>query len=362
MVLFNQFCCNQDYKKVILQINKTIMSLITKKNRLIQRQNIVRAVRAALDSRGYLEVPASLLIRGTNPDAFLTSFEVTADEKFQGYLATSTEFQLLRLNAAGYERVYTLTSNFRFGDLDRTHNPEFTMLEWEALGGMKQIEKDAEEIIKAAVRAAMSEVNSIEYRGHDVQIFGRAWERLTVREALKKYSGLEIAENFSLASMVEGAKKSGLKVPTEFLNNRGLLFSFLIDSIQEKLGVEVPTWVTEWPIFQTSMAEPMKNNPEAADRSELYIAGLEIANGFATVSDIEKQKALFAAQQEARVAEGKEEVVVDEKYLNDLAVMNKVSDRTLYASGMAMGIDRLVMVLTGASKISEVVMFGWDEL
>jgi len=336
------------------------MPLINKKPRLLQRQNIVRAVRAALDERGYLEVPASLLIRCTNPDAFLTPFEVSADEKFQGYLATSTEFQLLRLNAAGYERVYTLTSNFRFGDLSRTHNPEFTMLEWEALGGMKQIEQEAEEIVQAAAESI------------GVKITAMPWQKISVREALKKYLNLEVAQDFSLTSMVEEIKKASLEVPQKFLDDRGVLFSWLIDKISPNLGVEVPTWVTEWPIFQTSMAEPMKDNPEAADRSELYIAGLEIANGFATVSDIEKQKALFAAQQKMRIADGKKPVIVDEKYLNDLTVMNKVSDppspsfgghsRTLYASGMALGVDRLVMALTGASEISEVMAFGWEEL
>jgi lysyl-tRNA synthetase class 2 len=145
-------------------------------------------------------------------------------------------------------------------------------------------------------------------------------------------------------------------VPAEFLNDRGLLFSFLIDGVQEKLGTEVPTWVTAWPIFQTSMAEAIKNNPALADRSELYIGGLEICNGFTTVSDIEKQKKLFAEQQRLRLAEGKKEVVIDEKYLTDLAAS------PLRAAGIAMGVDRLVMILTGASDINEVLAFGWEEL
>jgi lysyl-tRNA synthetase class 2 len=145
-------------------------------------------------------------------------------------------------------------------------------------------------------------------------------------------------------------------VPTKFLEDRGLLFSYLIDSIQEKLGSEVPTWVCEWPIFQTSMAEPLANNPEAAERSELYIAGLEIANGFTTVSDIEKQKMLFDEQQKMRLAEGKKEVMLDDKYMADL------EGKPLRAAGMAMGVDRLVMLLTGASSIGEVTAFAWDEL
>jgi lysyl-tRNA synthetase class 2 len=332
------------------------MSLIHKQNRLKARQNITRAIRAALDSRDYLEIPAPLLIRGTNPDAFLTSFEVVANDEFQGYLTTSTEFQLLRYMAAGYDKCYTLVSNFRYGDVDRTHNPEFTMLEWEALGGMDSIETDAEAIVKAAFAAALPGCDSLEYRGHKTQIINEPWERLTIREAFKKHLNLEISQDFSLESMVLEIKKTGLAVPVEFLEDRGLLFSYLIDSIQEKLGSKVPTWVCEWPIFQTSMAEPLAKNPEAAERSELYIAGLEIANGFTTVSDIEKQKMLFDEQQKTRVAEGKKEVALDNKYMADL------EGKPLRAAGMAMGVDRLVMLLTGASSISEVTAFAWDEL
>jgi len=331
-------------------------NLLNKKNRLFKRQNIIRAIRAAIDSEGYLEIQAPLLIHGTNPDAFLTSFEVFAAEKFQGYLTTSTEFQLLRLMAAGYEKCYSLVSNFRFGDFDHTHNPEFTMLEWEILGGMNEAEKTGEAMIKAAFNSIYPKAQFLEYQNYKVQIIGRPWERLTVHEIFEKHLGLKIDAEFSLESMIEQIKKNGHEVPAEFLNDRGLLFSFLIDGVQEKLGTEVPTWVTAWPIFQTSMAEAIKNNPALADRSELYIGGLEICNGFTTVSDIEKQKKLFAEQQRLRLAEGKKEVVIDEKYLTDLAAS------PLRAAGIAMGVDRLVMILTGASDINEVLAFGCEEL
>ncbi|MFA6131707.1 MAG: amino acid--tRNA ligase-related protein [Patescibacteria group bacterium] len=329
------------------------MSLLSKKAALEQRQIILRAVRDYLFQAGYLEVQVPLLIRGTNPDAFLTSFEVTENDQLRGYLTTSTEFQILRLLAAGYDKVYTIASNFRAGDKDQTHNPEFTMLEWEAANvGMEVIEKEAEGIVLAAV-GALKDV-SPSHLGRGVRGEG-AFERLSVREAFKKYLGINIALDFSLASMVEEIKKAGLDAPQNFLDDQGILFSWLIDKISPKLGFEKPTWLYEWPIFQTSMAEPVKGNPEAADRSELYINGLEIANGFTTVSDAEKQKALFDFQQAERQRLGKKPIVVDEKYLEDIKKMPP-------AAGMAMGIDRLVMILTGASEINEVLTFGSDEL
>lgn len=324
-----------------------VMALLTKKSRLLQRQNITRAIRASLDSRGYLEIPAPLLIRGTNPDAFLTSFEVFADEKSCGYLTASTEFQLLRLCAAGYEKVYTLTSNFRFGDISRTHNPEFTMLEWEAANvGMEVIEKEAEGIVLAAAEAP----GGVE--GHsDI----RAFDRISVREVFKKYLEINVAPDFSLASMQEEIKRVGLEAPQNFLNDQGVLFSWLVDKVSPNLGLEKPTWVYEWPLFQTSMAEPLKNNPAAANRSELYINGLEICNGFSTICDTAKQKALFAFQQAERARLGKKSVTIDDKYLEAITKMPP-------AAGMALGLDRLVMVLIGAANIGEVMAFNWDEL
>lgn len=332
-------------------------AFLNKKSVLEKRQKIVRVIRDYLFENGYLELQVPLLIRGTNPDAFLTSLEVFENNAARGYLTTSTEFQLLRLLANGFEKVYTLTQNFRAGDQDLTHHQEFTMLEWEARDvSMAQIEKIAEIFIQRAFSTLFPAAESIEYGGQTVRLIGAPWKKLTVREALKKYLDLEIAADFSLESFIKETKKIGLKVPTEFLNDRGLLFSYLIDSLQNKLGLEAPTWVTEWPLFQTSMAEPMANNPAAADRSELYIAGLEIANGFTTVCGIAKQRALFDKQQKERIRQGKKPVTVDEKYLADLEGKN------LKAAGLALGLDRLVMILTGKKDISEVVAFGLGEL
>jgi lysyl-tRNA synthetase class 2 len=325
------------------------MSLNTKKPTLQTRQEIIRAIRDYFYQTNYLEVQVPLLIRGTNPDAFLTSFEVFENDEFRGYLTTSTEFQLLRLLSNSFEKVYTLTSNFRASDKDVTHNPEFTMLEWEAVNAnMRQLEKEVEGLVRMVV-GTTGLVEGL--RGLD-----EVWERLSVHEAFEKYLGLNIAPDFSLVSMVEEIKKVGLEVPTNFLDDRGLVFSWLIDKISPNLGATTPTWLYDWPIFQTSMAEPIKENPEVADRSELYIAGLEIANGFTTVCDATKQRKLFTEQQEERSRQNKKPIVVDEKYLADL------EKGDLRAAGIALGVDRLVMILTGKKDISEVMAFGWDEM
>jgi len=332
-------------------------NLLSKKDTLQKRQEIIRAIRDYFYGIGYLEVQVPLLIRGTNPDAFLTSFEVFENQNFRGYLTTSTEFQIIRLLAAGYSKVYTLASNFRASDQDLTHNQEFTMLEWEAVNvSMLQLEKEAEEFIQKAFQDLFPTSEYLEYNQKRLRLVGEPWERLTVREAFKKYLNINIDADFSLTSMQTETKKAGLTVPEELSNDQGLLFSWLIDQAQKNFGQTVPTWIIEWPLFQTSMAEPLASNPQAADRSELYIAGLEIANGFTTVCDIAKQRALFEEQQQERKRQGKKPVTVDEKYLNDLEA------RPLQAAGIALGIERLVMILTNKKTISEVMAFGWNEL
>ncbi|MFH1253770.1 MAG: amino acid--tRNA ligase-related protein [Candidatus Uhrbacteria bacterium] len=332
-------------------------NFLNKKETLKKRQEIIRAIKDYFRDIGYLEVQVPLLIRGTNPDAFLTSFEVFENDESRGYLTTSTEFQLLRLIANGYEKVYTLAANFRAGDKDITHNPEFTMLEWEAANvSMSQLEKEAEEFIQKSFSTLFPTAEYLEYDQQKIRLLGETWERLSVHEVFKKYLNLEIDTEFSLLSMQAEIKKVGLNVPTEFLNDQGLIFSWLIDRVSPKLGATVPTWVYDWPLFQTSMAEPTVNNPALADRSELYIGGLEIANGFTTVCDIAKQRALFSEQQAERKRQGKKAVTTDEKYLADL------ENKNLKAAGLALGLDRLIMILTGKTDIREVMTFNWDEL
>ncbi|MFH1253242.1 MAG: amino acid--tRNA ligase-related protein [Candidatus Uhrbacteria bacterium] len=332
-------------------------NLFNKKPTLQTRQEIIRTIRDYFYQINYLEVQVPLLIRGTNPDAFLTSFEVFENNDFRGYLTTSTEFQLLRLLSNGFRKVYTLTSNFRASDKDITHNPEFTMLEWEAANvNMKQIETETEELIKKTFSVLFPTAEYLEYNGQKVRFINQAWERLSVHKAFEKYLGLNLAPDFSLVSMQEEIKKVELEVPTNFLDDQGLVFSWLIDKISPNLGATVPTWLYDWPIFQTSMAEPIKENSAVAERSELYIAGLEIANGFTTVCDAAKQRKLFNEQQEERNLQNKKPVVVDEKYLADL------EKGGLQAAGIALGVDRLVMILTGKKDINEVMAFGWDEI
>jgi elongation factor P--(R)-beta-lysine ligase len=319
---------------------------------LWQRQTIVRAIRDFFFERGFLEIQAPLLVRGTCPDVHMSS--VRAGD---GYLTTSTEYQIKRMVAGGFERLFTLTQNFRASDVSERHNPEFTMLEWARAGEpLDAIEADAEELVKRALRALHPGQGSIEHRGAPVKLDGVRWERLTVREALRRYLSMDVAPDFSLDSMRKEVGRLGLDVPPSFLEEPHGLVSLLLDRVQPRLGAEVPTFLREWPAFMTSSAALREGAPAVAERSELFIAGLEVSDGFPSLCSAAEQRALFERERARRSAEGKEPVDLDERYLEALRLGLPPG------AGMALGVDRLVMLLTGQQRIRDVLAFAWDEL
>jgi elongation factor P--(R)-beta-lysine ligase len=316
---------------------------------LRKRQAITRAVRAYMDGEGFLEIDAPLLVHGTTPDAGINSFRCE-----DRYLVTSTEHQIKRLESGGVEKIYTLTKNFRRADGDGpTHNPEFTMLEWNRVGAdMKVIEDDAAQIVLAG-HHALGGKGKVAYKGHNIDL-ALPWPRVTVIDAVEQYTGVRL-KDFELASVRKAVEAAGITIHADWANDRTFLFSVLVDWLQERLGLEKPVFLCDWPNFMTSMALD-KPGTNIADRSELYICGLELSNGFPSLTDYDSQKKGFAEQIERRRVEGKEQVEVDEAYLEALKTGMKPS------SGMAMGFDRLVMILTGQSDIRATLAFAWDEV
>ena len=321
---------------------------------LWQRQAALRAIRGYFFDEGFLEVQTPLLVRGTCPDVHLASIRAG-----EGYLTTSTEYQIKRLVVGGFEKVFTLTQNFRGGDQGQRHNPEFTMLEWAlAHASLDAIERDAEALVRQAFRAVHPHPSreALTYRGRDLRLDGGPWERLTVREAMERHLGLRLVPEASLASMRAEVERLRLDVPAPFLEDQHGLFSYLVDAVQPHLGSPTPTFLREWPAFMTSSAELLEGAPALAERSELVIAGIELSDGFPSLRDAAMQERFFRRELSRRASEGKEAVALDERYLE--ALRQGIPP----GAGMALGVDRLIMILTGAERIRDVLAFAWDEL
>lgn len=317
---------------------------------LWKRQTILTTIRNYFYSEGFLEADTPLLIKGTCPDAYIDS--IPADG---GYLATSTEYQIKRLIVEGYDKVFTLTKNFRANDRGRYHSTEFTMLEW---GRAKKTLHDIEEDVVAFTRKAFSALypnqSTIHCNGHTIEMLNLPWERLTVREAFKKHLGVDNLGDFSLDALVKASKH--LELPEHFCHDKYLVMAYLFEQLQQHLGTKTPTFLLEWPAYLTTSAPINAQDPHVADRSELYIAGIEVADGFPFLRDAALQRKLFNEEQALRKSLGKPEVMLDEKY------MKALETGMPEGAGMALGFDRLVMALLGCSSIAETQAFSWEEL
>lgn len=317
---------------------------------LRRRSRVASAIRRYFEDQEFIELHAPLLVRGTCPDAGIDSVAVG-----DSYLTTSTEYQIKRLVVGGLERVYTLTQNFRAGEFTALHNPEFTMLEWARAGAsLAAIEQDVTALVQAAAAALGLLLDRLVYQGCQIDL-RTPWERVTVREAWQTYLGVEVDAAFSLASLQRAVAHLGLSVPAASHGDPADLATLLLDAVQPHLGQTRPSFLVDWPAVFTSSALVKDQAGHTVERSELFIAGVEVADGFPSLTDPTRQLETFAAQQDRRRALGKEPVALDTAYLGAL------EDGLPAGAGMALGFDRLVMLLTNQTEIRSVLAFAWDE-
>ncbi len=320
----------------------------TRMELLALRHKIKREIRAYFDEEGFIEIDSPLLVHGTTPDTCIDSFAVG-----DRFLVTSTEYQIKRLEVGGFDKTYTLTQNFRMGDDTSPYrNPEFTMIEWARVGDtLTSIEADAEQMAWRA-HQSLGGGEDIVYQNHRIR-FTPPWQRLTVCEAIEKYVGTSMPD-FSLESIRTALQKAGIQIKEKWIEDRAFLFSLLMDHLQLFLGLEKPVFLCDWPSFQTSSAFE-KEGGDIAERSELFIGGIEISDGFPSLTDYKKQTVSFANQLALREQAGQPEARLDERYLE--AMKSGLPS----GAGMALGFDRLVMLLTDQTTIKQVLAFAWDE-
>jgi len=298
---------------------------------LARRAAVVRALRAELDGKGFIEVQTPLLVPGTCPDVHIQSFQVPGG----GYLVSSTEYQLKRLYAEGVPAAYTLGANFRAGDLGALHNPEFTMLEWGSAGAdMQRVEAECEALVTRAASAAAS--------GGAGRPAAR-WRRVTIREAVALAFGVDVVAWADLQ-----------RVPGPLAEHGDAHLSWVIDEALRALDPDVPTWVVGWPASMTASAGLDPADPSVTLRSELMWRGLEIADGFPFACDEAWQRARTADENRARVAAGAAPVVPDERFLSAVG-------RLPAGAGMALGVDRLCLALFGLDTLSDVMSYAWND-
>jgi lysyl-tRNA synthetase class 2 len=276
------------------------------------------------------------------------------------YLITSPEYHMKRLVAAGLPRIVQIGRCWRGAERGSHHEPEFTMIEWYRAGAaLDDIARDCEALLEVAARAAG--------RGADVEVpAGRAgdtgakltvaapFERLTVRQALERHAGIALRGDETADELRAAAVRVGCSVPVD-ASWGDIFFQVFLDKIEPHLGVGQPTFVFDWPLPLGALARRKVEDPRLVERFELYAGGLELANAFGELTDPAEQRARFLAEADHRRRLGKAVYPLDEKLLAALAEMPPTC-------GVAMGFDRLVMLVTGAETIRDVVAFSDDEI
>ncbi|HET7716821.1 MAG TPA: EF-P lysine aminoacylase EpmA [Bauldia sp.] len=313
---------------------------------LLARAQIVAALRRWFEAEGFLIVePAALQVSPGNEahlHAFSTELVGPDGARALRYLHTSPEFAMKKLLAAGEERIAAFAPVYRNRERSPLHAPEFTMVEWYRVGAAyTAVMADTAALVAEAARAAGSA--TLSFRGRMADPFAVP-ERLTVAKAFSRWAGIDLlAVTHSRDRLASGAVAAGVRVADD--DTWSDIFSrVLSEKIEPNLGAGAPTLLHEYPAEEAALARISPRDPRVAERFELYACGVELANGFAELTDPPEQRRRLAAEMDEKARVYGDRYPLDEDFLAALAEMPE-------ASGVALGLDRLVMLLTGAPRI-----------
>lgn len=320
---------------------------------LLARGRIVAALRSWFAEQGFVEVETGALQvspgNETHLHAFSTALLAPDGTQRPLYLRTSPEFACKKLLAAGERRIVEFAKVFRNRERGALHHPEFTMLEWYRAGASYQVLMDdcAALLVKAACAA---DTKQFSFRGRTADPFA-APERLTVAEAFAKFASIDLLATLpggkpDRALLAQAAEASAIRIADN--DTWGDIFSrVLVERVEQRLGIGRATILDEYPSAQAALAKPSRDR-RIAERFELYVCGVEIANGFGELTDaVEQRRRLEQEMAEKQRLYG-ERYPIDEDFLATLGQMPQ-------ASGIALGLDRLVMLATGAARIDQVI-------
>jgi lysyl-tRNA synthetase class 2 len=317
---------------------------------LMGRARITAAVRAWFARQDFVEAETAILQVSPGNEAHLHAFatELTAPDLKPArlYLHTSPEFAAKKLLAAGERRLFTLARVFRNRERGALHHPEFTMLEWyRAHESYDTLVGDCAALLQAAAEAA--ETRRFAWRGREADPFA-APERVTVAEAFARYAGIDLLSTLDdRDALADAARTQGLRVAEDDI--WADVFSRIIsDKIEPNLGLGRATILDEYPTSEAALARPTAHDPRVAERFELYVCGVELANAFGELTDPQEQRRRFEAEMAEKQRVHGERYPIDDDFLAALATMPP-------ASGIALGFDRLVMLATGAPRIEQVL-------
>jgi len=298
------------------------LCLTQKKQILNLRAKLIHSIRSHFIKHDFLEVETPLRIPSPAPEE-----HIEAIPSGNWFLQTSPEIYMKRLLAAGYPRIFQISKCFRAGERGNKHLPEYTMLEWYVSGfNYFRLMAQCEEILKA-VFTDMGHAEYISWQDRKI-VLNSPWEKITVADAFARHAKISCTEAIDKNQFEE----------------------VMVDFIEPNLGINRPTFLYDYPVEHAALAKRNLGHPDVAERFELYIGALEIANGFSELTDANEQKQRFEKALAARAKKKWAQYTMPEKFLSSLKNIPE-------SAGIALGIDRLVMVLANTDCIDDVVTF-----
>lgn len=307
---------------------------------LRQRAHIIQFIRNFFIQRGVLEVDTPVMCHTSVTDPFIQSIPALfqaqpTSEEVRHYLQTSPEYAMKRLLAANSGAIFQIGKAFRQGEVGRFHNPEFTMLEWYRPGfDHHQLMDEMDELLQGVLHMP-------------------AAERLSYGELFEKYLGVN-PHVATVESLSKVAQQHDFEVAAEVTDRDTWLNLLMSHLIEPQLGQQAPCFIHDFPESMAALARVQPGNPSVASRFEVYIHGIELANGFHELQDAKEQRRRFENNNVERTKLGLATLTIDEYFL--AALEHGLPD----CAGVALGIDRLIMIATQAEKIPDVLSFDFS--
>ena len=315
------------------------------KDVFVQRSKIISSIREFLDGRGFLEVETPILntiAGGATARPFVTHHN-TLD--IDMYLRIANELYLKRLIVGGFDRVYEIGRMFRNEGMDATHNPEYTAMElYQAYGDYEDMMEITENMVEYVAKKVKG-TTVVEFDGEEIELKA-PWKRIPMIDAVKEYSGVDFNEIKTDEEAIAIAKEKGVEVK----ETRGEIIAEFFDEFVEDKLIQ-PTFITDYPVEISPLAKRKNDDRSLTYRFEAFISGAEIGNAFSELNDAEDQKERFLDQVRKREAGDDEAQMMDYDFVNALEVGLPPT------GGLGIGIDRLIMILTGQHSIRDVLLF-----
>ncbi len=312
-----------------------------------QRTCIISSIREFLNKKGFHEVETPMLqtIPGGAAARPFTTHHNALDLDL--YLRIAPELYLKRLIVGGFEKVYEINRNFRNEGISYKHNPEFTMLEfYQAFSNYHKLMDLTQELIQYAAKNALKTLE-ICYKNHHINLSGQ-WSRMTMIDSIKKVAGLEVGFQMERKALEHTAKSLDIEVGKDF--GKGKIINQIFEAAVEPQLIE-PTFITDFPLEISPLAKRHPEDPNIVERFELFIGGEEIANAFSELTDPAEQLERFRKQAQSSDEEERLTGQIDKDFIKALEYGMPPT------GGEGIGIDRLIMVLTGSESIKDVLLF-----